>query len=110
MLELFDIYSCLPLTHRSQPLQWFFLSLIITPLIAFLLLIAAGAPKASLKKCRKCAEEVKAEAQVCRFCGHSFAEDALPAIPDPGLPVSRGKDTEVRDLAAGYINRMSKKP
>lgn len=34
------------------------------------------------KKCPKCAELVKAEATVCRFCGHEFA----PPAPVPTLP------------------------
>lgn len=65
----------------------------------------------NLKKCPKCTEEVKAEAQICRFCGFDFSPGPIME-PRPYSPVSTLKkvDSEVRDLAADYINRMSKKP
>ena len=30
------------------------------------------------KECPQCAELVKARARICRFCGHTFAEEAAP--------------------------------
>jgi len=43
---------------------------------------APGAAETSeMKTCPRCAEEVKAAAQVCRFCGHSFeavTEETMP--------------------------------
>jgi hypothetical protein len=35
---------------------------------------SSGAPPAVMKTCPMCAEEVKAAALVCRFCGHRFDE------------------------------------
>lgn len=51
---------------------WFFLSLLISPLIAFIIVLVAGPSSSSLKKCPKCAENVKVEAQICRFCNYEF--------------------------------------
>lgn len=35
---------------------------------------SSGAPPAGAKTCPMCAEDVKAAALVCRFCGHRFDE------------------------------------
>jgi fumarate reductase subunit C len=53
----------------------FWLSLIISPLITFIIVLASKPVESrllkngSLKKCPKCAELVKKEAVKCRFCG-----------------------------------------
>ncbi|TIQ85259.1 MAG: zinc ribbon domain-containing protein [Mesorhizobium sp.] len=73
---------------------WFFLSLIFSPLLAGLFMLALGENKPSgryeaaqvveveprsktfgpilEKKCPDCAEMVKADARICRFCRHEF--------------------------------------
>ena len=80
--------------NRSGAL-WFFLSLIFSPLLAGLFVLALGDSKPPSryhagqfveteprsktfgpileKKCPDCAEIVKADARICRFCRHEFA-------------------------------------
>jgi hypothetical protein len=53
-------------------MAWFFVSMIISPFVAFIIVTVASLPREALKKCPDCAEEVKAEARVCRFCGYNF--------------------------------------
>jgi hypothetical protein len=45
--------------------------------------------KADEKKCPQCAETIKAEAKICRFCGHSFENDISPNLGS--LPPDNGK-------------------
>jgi hypothetical protein len=59
-------------SKKRSGIGWFFLSLIISPLIAFIIIAVSGPSSGSLKKCPECGEEVKVEALVCRFCGFKF--------------------------------------
>jgi hypothetical protein len=59
---------------RSQ-IGWIFLSVIITPMVALIILLIVGPPSKLLKKCPTCAEEVKVEAVVCRFCNYKFTRE-----------------------------------
>lgn len=54
---------------------WALLSLLTSPLLGFILLLAVGAPKPNArthKKCAACAEWCANEAKVCKHCGHAF--------------------------------------
>lgn len=41
--------------------------------------IEAGAPSSEFKHCPDCAEAVRRDARVCRFCGYRFSEPEPPA-------------------------------
>ena len=69
-----------------EPFGWFFLALLLSPLLAGLFLLVSSDLKkekeaqlkseaeiAGSKACPRCAERVKAAALVCRFCNHEFA-------------------------------------
>ena len=45
--------------------------------------LATKSEKPTTKKCPDCAEEIKLEAKVCRFCGKRFDDTELPASDVP---------------------------
>jgi hypothetical protein len=61
-----------------NPAGWFFLALLISPLLAGLFLGVSNSVNAqpiasgTMKPCPRCAESVQRAAQVCKHCGHEF--------------------------------------
>lgn len=62
------------------------ISLITTPVLAYLILLIAAGGEAGLVPCPRCAEKIQRKAQVCRFCGVQF-------VPPPAQAAPRGMIT-----------------
>lgn len=70
------LFLCIPVAIWAgkkglNPWGYFFVSLILTPIVGGLAVAAAKA-HGGKKRCPKCSEWVQPEAQVCCFCQFSF--------------------------------------
>ena len=95
---------------KRSGVGWFFLSLIISPLIGFLILLVAGQPADTLKKCPRCAEEVKAEALICRYCNYEFPHEKEKLLTLKSADNFLGRTHEkVQNLMGSNINELTSK-
>jgi energy-coupling factor transporter transmembrane protein EcfT len=74
---------------------WFLLSVLISPILAFLILLAVGENRekaeqikinsGDYKKCPYCAELIKPEAIVCKHCGRELSESLQADLIDKNI-------------------------
>lgn len=78
---------------------WFLFGLVLWPVALLAILLLGPRPevlerralrRGTAKKCPRCAEIVRAEASVCRHCGHDFRPAPPPPRPEAVAPASSG--------------------
>jgi hypothetical protein len=89
---------------------FFLLSLLLSPLIGFLIALLVQprreriALQAGMKKCQHCAEFVRAEAKICRYCQREILDppiaDPLPAGTPPQASAARAAGPAEHDAGA----------
>lgn len=91
---------------------WFFAGLLMSPLLAAIIVailppvtavIEAKALDTGMKQCPDCAELVRGEAKVCRFCRHEFTapiEDHAPPLVTAMSPYANDSPVERSTMAA----------
>ena len=60
-------------------------------------------PARGEKACPQCAEHIKAEAKVCRFCGHGFSEDELAASRARSVDANVGRVMAIGIVAIIFL-------
>ena len=83
----------------------FLLSLFASPLIAFIvgMLLSPGwRAFEKLKKCPQCAEFVKSEAKICRFCNYEFKEEEKK--PEKVMTEQEWVEQEIRKKREKKLN------
>jgi hypothetical protein len=71
---------------------------------------APGGAAEPVKRCPRCAETVKAAAQLCRFCQHEFASEAEQAVirAESAEPMTVGQRVFHAQLGTGEIDEVGR--
>jgi hypothetical protein len=74
-----DILGCVLLSVFLGPIGW----------------LIALAAKGNVRKCPFCAEQIKPEAKVCRYCSREVPQTAAPKPTVPSVPNSLARDIAI---------------
>ena len=66
-------------TNGRSDIGWFFASLLVTPVMILILRALPNLRQEARKICPQCAEPVRREARICRFCRHDFHAETAAA-------------------------------
>ena len=105
-------------SRGKSGIGFFFLSLFLSPLIGAIVVLIVGPNQSQLeknkiqtehlKKCEHCAELIKDEAKVCRFCGREVKQidikHNLMPVEDYCDKTSCNKNSTIRRLRNGKIS------
>lgn len=96
VLVLFGAVSSVTAYYRGRnAANWFLAGFLLGPFGLVLALVTPKSPESGLmKKCPYCAEVVKTEATICRYCHKDLDNPAANHIEEPSVPVQQHESGE----------------